>query len=84
MCIEEQRTVVEPVEGLEDVLFDDARPERTMRIGTLASQPVRQALTTFLRENQNVFVWSHKDMPEIDSSIVVHKLNVSPSFSPIR
>ena len=84
MCIEEQRIVVEPVEGLEDVLFDDARPERTMRIGTLASQPVRQALTTFLRENQNVFVWSHKDMPEIDSSIVVHKLNVSPSFSPIR
>ena len=76
--------VAEPVEGLEEVLFDDARLERTMRIGTLASQPMRQALTMFLRENQNVFVWSHKDMPRIDLSIIVHKLNVSPSFSPIR
>ena len=73
--------VVEPVEGLEEVLLDDSRLKRTTRIGTLASQPVRQALTTFLRENQDVFVGSHEDMPGIDSSIIVHNLNVSPSFS---
>ena len=40
MCIEEQRTVAESVEGLEEVTFDDSRPERTIRVGTLASQPV--------------------------------------------
>ena len=55
MCIEEQHIVVESVEGLEEVLFDDSRLERTMRIGTLASLPVRHAFTTFLRENQDVF-----------------------------
>ena len=71
----------EPVEGLEEVLLDDSRLKRTTRIGTLASQPVRQALTTFLRENQDVFVGSHEDMPGIDSSIIVHNLNVLPSFS---
>ena len=27
MCIEEQRMVLEPVEGLEGVLLDDSRPE---------------------------------------------------------
>ena len=27
MCIVEQRTVAEPVEGLEEVILDDARPE---------------------------------------------------------
>ena len=53
-CIEEQRTVAEPVEGLEEVLLDDSRPEQTTRIGTLASQPVHQALMTFLRGNQDV------------------------------
>ena len=37
LCIEEQRTVAEPVEGLEELLFNDARPERTTKIGTLAS-----------------------------------------------
>ena len=55
MCIEEQRTVAEPMEGLEEVLLDDSRPERTTRIGTLASPLVRQELTTILRENQNIF-----------------------------
>ena len=83
MCIEEQRMVAEPVEGLEEVLLDDFRSERT-RIGTLASQPVRQALITFLRENKDVFAWSHEDMLGIDLLIIVHKLSVSPSFSPVR
>ena len=51
MCVEEQRTVAEPVEGLEKVPLDDFRPKRTTMISTLASQPICQALMTFLREN---------------------------------
>ena len=51
MNIEEERAVVEPVEGLEEILLDNSRPERTTRIGTLASPPVRQSLMAFLREN---------------------------------
>ena len=55
MCIEEQRTIAELVEELEEVTLDESRPERTTRMGMLASQLVCQALTTFLRENQDVF-----------------------------
>ena len=55
MCIEEQQTVAEPMKELEEVLLDDFRPERTTRIGTLASPLVRQELTIILRENQNIF-----------------------------
>ena len=83
MCIGEQQTVAEPVEELEEVILDDSRPERTTRVGTLASWPVCQELTAFLRDNQDMFAWGHEDMPRIDPSIMVHKLNVSPSFSPI-
>ena len=83
MCIGEQRTIAEPVEELEEVILDDSRPERTTRVGTLASWPVCQELTAFLRDNQDMFAWGHEDMPRIDPSIMVHKLNVSPSFSPI-
>jgi len=83
MCIGEKRTVVEPVEELEEVILDDSRPEQTTRVGTLASWPVRQELMTFLRDNQDVFSWSHEDMPRIDPTIMVRKLNVSPLFSPI-
>ncbi|XP_023899222.1 uncharacterized protein LOC112011059 [Quercus suber] len=42
MCIEEQRTVAKPVEGLEEVLLDDSKPERMAKIGTLASPLVCQ------------------------------------------
>ena len=84
MCIEKQRTLAEPIEGLEEVLLDDSRPERMSRIGTLASPPIRQVLTSFLRENEDVFAWSHEVMPGIDLSVIVHKLNVLPSSPPIR
>ena len=36
MCIEERRTT-EPMEELEEVTLNDSRPERTTRVGTLAS-----------------------------------------------
>ena len=84
ICIEEQRNIAEPIEELEEVILDELRPGRITRMGTLASQPIRQALTVFLKMNQGVFAWSHEDMPEIDPSIIVHRLNMNPTSSPIR
>ena len=84
MCIRKQQALAEPVEELEEVRLDDRWLEWTTKIGTLASWPVRQTITTFLSDNQDVFAWSHEDMPGIDPSVMVHKLNVSPSFPPIR
>ena len=39
---------------------------------------------TFLKSNQDVFAWTYEDMPGIDLSVIVHRLNVSPSFPPVR
>ena len=72
------------MEKLEEVFLDDSNHERTTKIGTLASPVVCQELTAFLRSNRDVFVWTHEDMPRIDPSVIVHRLNVSPSFPPIR
>ena len=41
MCIEEQWTLAEPVEELEEIILDELKPEQTTRMGTLASQPIR-------------------------------------------
>jgi hypothetical protein len=38
----------------------------------------------FLRHNCDVFAWSHEDMPGIDPSIIVHKLNVDPNYRPVK
>ena len=84
MHIGEQWTAPEPIEELEEIILDESRPERRTRMGTLASPLIRQDLTGFLRMNQDVFAWSHEDMPGIDPSIIVHRLNVNPVSSPIR
>ena len=80
MSIEEQRMVAELIEGLEEILLDNFGPERMTRINTFTSPPIHQALTTFLQEKQDVFASSQEDMPGIDPSIMVHRLNVSPFF----
>ena len=55
MSIEEHRMATEPIEKLEEVLLDDSKLDRTTKIGTLANPMVCQALTTFLRNNWDVF-----------------------------
>ena len=84
MCIGEQQTTTEPVEELEEVVLDESRPGRTTRMGTLASPMIHQDLAGFLRMNQDVSAWSHEDMPRIDPSVIVHRLNVNSASSPIR
>ena len=84
LSIEKHRTVTEPVEKLEEIPLDSSDPGRTTKIGTLTNPTIRQELITFLRGNRDVFAWSHEDMLGIDPSVMVHKLNVSPAFPPIR
>ena len=84
LSIEEHRTVTEPVEKLEEITLDSSGPDRMTKIGTLANPTIRQELITFLRDNWDVFAWSHKDMPGIDPSVMVHRLNVSPAFPSIQ
>ena len=84
MNIEEHWTTMEPVEKLKEVLLDDSDHGRTTKIGTLASPTIRQELASFLRSNRDIFAWTHEDMLGIDLSVIVHRLNVSPSFPPIR
>ena len=82
--IEEQRTIANPVEKLKEILLDNSRPDRTTKVGTLANSHVHQALTSFLRKNQDIFTWNHEDMPGINPSVMAHRLNVSLIFPPIH
>ena len=44
---------------------------------------MRAKLIQFLKENLDVFAWSHEDMPSIALEIIQHKLNVNPDRKPI-
>ena len=84
MSIEERRFVVEPTEVLENVPLEEGNPEKFTRIGTSMEEKTKQDLVQFLRENINVFAWSHEDIPGIDPSVITYRLNVYPSSKPVR
>ena len=63
--------------------MDESNPEKFIRIGTSIEEKTKQDLVQFLKKCTNVFSWSHKDMPEIDPSVITYHLNVSLSYKPI-
>ena len=72
MNIEEKRMNVELTEGLDTISLDEEHVDRITRISTQASLMVRNGLILFLRDNLDIFAWSHEDMPGIDPNIMVH------------
>lgn len=38
----------------------------------------------FLKENVNVFAWSHDEMLGIESDVMMHYLNVDLNYKPIQ
>lgn len=78
--IEEWQVTLEPTEDLEEISLYDDCPDLITRIGTQADHLICKELALFLKNNQDVSTWSHKDMTGINSSVLVHKLNVSLNF----
>ena len=76
-------TQPEPSEELEFVpLADD--PENLAYIGSKLAEHLKSPLTHFLRQNKDVFAWKQADMGGIDPTIITYRLNVSPSFKPVK
>ena len=84
MNIEKRRIMAEPTEALEDIPLDEDDPGKSIRIGADLEGKIKKGLIHFLRENIDVFAWSHEDMPGIDPSVITHRLNVYPSSKPVR
>uniref|UniRef100_A0A2N9H0M9 Uncharacterized protein n=1 Tax=Fagus sylvatica TaxID=28930 RepID=A0A2N9H0M9_FAGSY len=84
MTIEEHKIAVKPSGELDTIELEDGRPERTTKIGANLPPKMRESLVQFLKDNKDVFAWSHEDMPGINPSIISHKLNVDPSLRPVK
>ena len=80
---DEVNTRLEPSEELDPVLLDD-NPEHLAYIGSKLAEDLISLLTHFLKQNKDVSTWKLEDMGGIDPAIITHKLNVSPSFKPVK
>ena len=72
-----------PSEELEPVSLDDD-PEHLTYIGSKLAEDLKSPLIHFLRQNKDVFAWKPADMGGIDPTIITHRLNVKPSFKPVK
>ena len=65
------------VEALEVVELAEGQVTKMTRIGSTLSPEMRARLIQFLKENLDIFAWSHEDMSGIAPKIIQHKLNVN-------
>ena len=72
------------MEALETVALAEDETTKTTRIGTTLSLGMRTRLIWSLKENLDVFAWSHEDMPNISPAIIQHRLNVNPERKPVQ
>ena len=71
------------IEALEIVDLVEGNANKMTKIGTTLSPEMRTRLIRFLKENLDVFAWSHEDMPGISPEVIQHRLNVDPERKPV-
>ena len=72
------------VEALETMELVEGETVKTTRIGMTLSLEMRIRLVQFLKENLDIFVWSHEDMLSISSKVIQHKLSVDLKMKPVQ
>ncbi|VFQ76638.1 unnamed protein product [Cuscuta campestris] len=69
---EEDRLKLEPGDETEQIVLQEAFPERMVRIGRDLPGGLRDEIISVLREYADTFAWSVADMPGIDRSVICH------------
>ena len=72
-----------PSEELEQIQLDDQQ-EHLVYIGSKLAKDVRDLTFHFLKHNREVFSWKQEDMGGINPTVITQKLNISPSFKPVK
>lgn len=65
----EEKTL-EVMEALETIRLVEEEPMKTTKVGMNLDLLIKEKIISFLKNNLDVFAWSHKDMPGIPASII--------------
>jgi hypothetical protein len=71
-----------PANDTKKILLDESDPSKYVIIGTGLSAKYESELTSFHRENWDIFAWSPKDMPGVPRELAEHSINVRPDAKP--
>ena len=83
---EEERgwTSGHPTEQLEEVLIRSEDPTKTVKVGGGLDPEIKKDLTELLKEYNDIFAWSHEEMPGLPLNLATHRLAVDATFKPVK
>ena len=67
-----------PMEEAENIKLVEGDPSKTTKVGKELQRSLKDELVKFLKQNLDVFAWSHEDMLRIDEQVIKHSINVDP------
>ena len=71
----EEKTL-EIADKLEIVELVEGDPTKTTQVGISLNLQTKKEIIRFLKDNLDVFAWSHEDKPNIPADIIQHHLHV--------
>ncbi|XP_074335990.1 uncharacterized protein LOC141673158 [Apium graveolens] len=74
----------EPGEPVENIELTEGDPSRCIFISSRLPDSLKQKLILLLREFHDIFAWKPEDMPDIDESIVIHRLHIDPNKAAVK
>lgn len=82
--LRQEERVIQPQESIEVINLGTNEEVREVRIGVALEECVKERLINMLKEFSDVFAWSYKDMPGLDTDIVTHKLPLKEDCPPVK
>ena len=69
---------------MEDVNLVEEDATKAIKVGARLDLDLKEKIVEFLKQNLDIFAWTHEDMPGIDNKVIEHKLNVDPTRKPVQ
>ena len=81
---QERKSIQAYGEELEVINLGTEEDRKEIKIGASLEANVKKQVIELLREYVDVFAWSYRDMPGLDTNIVVHRLPLKPECLPVK
>jgi hypothetical protein len=77
--LEREGKTIQPYgEAIEVINLGTEEDKKEIKIGASLEASVKKRVIEHLKEYVDVFAWSYRDMPGLDTDIVVHRLPLKP------
>ena len=80
----EQQIQAKPAEETKKVPLFEGNTSKQVIISALLDEKTESELINFLRDNNNIFAWSAKDLRRVDRSIIEHNLEVNKNLPSVK